>query len=75
MLNWVALDKVFKSLADPWRRHMTECLCDRQASVSWLAEHLPLSLATIPQQPVHASGMRSIFAAHTKSFSDSPRTA
>jgi len=49
MLNWVALDKVFRSLADPWRRHMIECLCDRQASVSWLAEHLPLSLPTILQ--------------------------
>jgi DNA-binding transcriptional ArsR family regulator len=28
---------------------MIECLCDRQASVSWLAEHLPLSLPTILQ--------------------------
>jgi DNA-binding transcriptional ArsR family regulator len=47
MLNCVALDKVFKSLADPWRRHMIECLCDGEASVSYLAEHLPLSLSAI----------------------------
>jgi DNA-binding transcriptional ArsR family regulator len=47
MLNCVALDKVFKSLADPWRRHMVEALCHREASVSCLAEHLPLSLSAI----------------------------
>jgi len=47
MLNCVALDKVFKSLADPWRRHMVEALCDGEASVSWMSEHLPLTLSAI----------------------------
>ena len=49
MLNWVALDKIFHALADPTRRYMVECLCDGEASVSWLAEHLPLSLPAILQ--------------------------
>ena len=49
MLNYAALDKVFMSLAHPWRRHMVEALCDGEASVSWLAEHLPLALPTILQ--------------------------
>ena len=49
MLDWVALDKLFRALADPTRRYIVECLCDGEASVSWLAEHLPLSLATILQ--------------------------
>jgi DNA-binding transcriptional ArsR family regulator len=47
MLNYVALDKIFHSLADPTRRYMIECLCDGEASVSWLAQHLPLGLPTI----------------------------
>ena len=47
MLNWVALDRIFHALADPTRRYMVECLCDGEASVSWLAEHLPLGLPTI----------------------------
>jgi DNA-binding transcriptional ArsR family regulator len=47
MLNWAALDKIFKSLGHPWRRYMVECLCDGEASVSWLAQHLPLGLPTI----------------------------
>jgi len=41
MLNYVALDKIFKSLGHPWRRHMIEWLCDREESASRLAEHLP----------------------------------
>jgi DNA-binding transcriptional ArsR family regulator len=49
MLNWVALDRIFHALADPTRRYMVECLCDGEASVSWLAEHLPLSLPAILQ--------------------------
>jgi DNA-binding transcriptional ArsR family regulator len=49
MLNWVALDRIFHALADPTRRYLVECLCDGEASVSWLAEHLPLSLPTILQ--------------------------
>ena len=49
MLDWVALDRIFRALADPTRRYMVECLCDGEASVSWLAEDLPLSLAAILQ--------------------------
>ena len=49
MLNYVALDKIFHALADPTRRYLIECLCDGEASVSWLAEHLPLSLSAILQ--------------------------
>ena len=47
MLNYIALDKIFKSLGHPWRRHMIEWLCDREESASRLAEHLPLSLSAI----------------------------
>ena len=49
MLNYRALDKTFQALADPTRRYMIECLCDGEASVGWLAEHLPLSLPAILQ--------------------------
>jgi DNA-binding transcriptional ArsR family regulator len=49
MLNYVALDKTFHALADPTRRYIIECLCDGEASVGWLAEHLPLSLPAILQ--------------------------
>jgi DNA-binding transcriptional ArsR family regulator len=49
MLNCAALDRVFMSLAHPWRRYMVEQLCDGQASVSRLAEHLPLGLPMILQ--------------------------
>jgi DNA-binding transcriptional ArsR family regulator len=49
MLSHEALDKIFHALADPTRRYMIECLCDGEASVSSLAEHLPLSLPAILQ--------------------------
>jgi DNA-binding transcriptional ArsR family regulator len=49
MLNWIALDKIFHALGDPTRRYIVECLCDGEASVSWLAQHLPLSLPGILQ--------------------------
>jgi DNA-binding transcriptional ArsR family regulator len=49
MLNCAALDRVFMSLAHPWRRYMVEQLCDGQASVSQLAEHLPMGLPMILQ--------------------------
>jgi len=49
MLNCAALDKVFMSLAHPWRRYVVEQLCYGQASVSQLAEHLPLGLPMILQ--------------------------
>jgi DNA-binding transcriptional ArsR family regulator len=47
MLKCVALDKVCRALDDPTRRYMIECLCDGPASVSWLAQHLPLGLSAI----------------------------
>ncbi len=47
MLNYVALDKVFKALGHRWRRYIVECLCEGEASVSWLALNLPLGLPTI----------------------------
>jgi DNA-binding transcriptional ArsR family regulator len=81
MLNYVALDKTFHSLADPTRRYMIECLCDGEASVSWLAQHLSVfprssSIWASEATPVsHASGIRSTLAAQTKSFSESPRIA
>jgi DNA-binding transcriptional ArsR family regulator len=49
MLNYVALDRIFGALADPTRRFMIECLCDGEASVSQLAEPLPLNLPAILQ--------------------------
>ena len=117
MLNYRLLDRVFRALADPTRRAIIERLSDGDASVSDLAEPLPISLAAVMQhvqaleqtglihtekagrvrtcrppmgcaaaQPVaapsaahltlaHCTGIRSTLAAHTKSFSDSPRMA
>jgi DNA-binding transcriptional ArsR family regulator len=49
MLSCVALDGIFGALADPTRRFMFECLCDGRASVSELAEPLPLNLPAILQ--------------------------
>src|SRR5262249_9053729 len=53
MLNCAALDRVFMSLAHPWRRYMVEQLCDGQASISQLAEHVPLGLPVILQHLAH----------------------
>jgi DNA-binding transcriptional ArsR family regulator len=47
MLNYVAIDRIFKALGDPSRRLVVECLCDGEASVGWLALHLPVSLPAI----------------------------
>jgi DNA-binding transcriptional ArsR family regulator len=48
MLNCVALDRIFHALGDRWRRWIVECLSDGQpASVSQIAEPLPIALATI----------------------------
>jgi len=49
MLKFVALDKIFRGLADPTRRFMVEALCDGEASVSWLAEPLPMNFPAILQ--------------------------
>ncbi len=47
MLNYRALDSVFRALADPTRRAIIERLSDGDASVSDLAEPLPISLAAV----------------------------
>src|ERR1700687_2007090 len=49
MLNYRALDSVFRALADPTRRAIIERLSDGDASVSDLAEPLPISLAAVVQ--------------------------
>jgi len=59
MLQVVALDRIFRALSDPARRWMVEMLCDDAASVSWLAEPLPIALSTILQhlKVLEASGL------------------
>src|ERR1700682_5447617 len=47
MLNYRALDSVSRALADPTRRAIIERLSDGDASVSDLAEPLPISLAAV----------------------------
>ncbi|HYB32300.1 MAG TPA: metalloregulator ArsR/SmtB family transcription factor [Steroidobacteraceae bacterium] len=49
MLNYRELDLVFRALADPTRRHIFEQLCAYDATVTQLAENLPLALPTILQ--------------------------
>jgi DNA-binding transcriptional ArsR family regulator len=49
MLKCLTLDPIFHALADPTRRFIVEGLCDGQASVSEIAEPLPLALSTILQ--------------------------
>jgi DNA-binding transcriptional ArsR family regulator len=59
MLNYRALDSVFRALADPTRRTIIERLSDGDASVSDLAEPLPISLAAVVQhvQALEQSGL------------------
>lgn len=60
MLNQCAsLDRVFQALADPTRRVIVERLCRGPASVSELAEPLPISLPAVMQhlQVLEASGL------------------
>ena len=59
MLNYRALDSVFQALADPTRRAIIERLSDGDASVSDLAEPLPISLAAVVQhvQALEQSGL------------------
>jgi DNA-binding transcriptional ArsR family regulator len=59
MLNYRALDGVFRALADPTRRAIIERLSDGDASVSDLAEPLPISLAAVVQhvQALEQSGL------------------
>jgi DNA-binding transcriptional ArsR family regulator len=49
MLNYRALDQVFRALADPRRRLIIERLSEGDASVSELAEPLPMSLVAVMQ--------------------------
>jgi DNA-binding transcriptional ArsR family regulator len=49
MLNYRALNNVLRALADPTRRAIVEQLCDRDASVSELAEPLAISLPGVMQ--------------------------
>lgn len=57
--NAVLLDERFRALADPSRRHIVERLCSGPASVSELAQPLPMSLAAVVQhlQVLEASGL------------------
>jgi len=47
MRNHLALNHIFRALADPTRRDIVELLCDRDAPVTSIAEPLPMSLATV----------------------------
>ena len=49
MLNYRALDVLFRGLADPTRRLIVERLSDGEASVSVLVEPLPISVAAMLQ--------------------------
>jgi DNA-binding transcriptional ArsR family regulator len=70
MLNYQApLDRVFHALADPTRRAMVERLSRGPASVSQLAQPLPISLPAVMQhlQILEASGLvRSIKAGRVR---------
>ena len=59
MLNQSGLDRVFHALADPARRGMLERLSRGPATVSELAEPLPMSLPAVVQhlQVLEASGL------------------
>ena len=47
MRNYLALNHIFRALADPTRRDIVELLCDGDAPVTSIAEPLPMSLATV----------------------------
>jgi len=47
MRNYAALNHIFRALGDPTRRHIIELLCDGDATVSFIAEPLPMSLAMV----------------------------
>ena len=60
MLNYsTALDRAFQALSDPTRRAIVERLSRAPASVSELAEPLPMSLPAVVQhlQVLEASGL------------------
>jgi DNA-binding transcriptional ArsR family regulator len=59
VLKYQGLDLVFQALADPTRRQLVEVLSRGSASVSELAEPLPMSLPAVYQhlQVLEASGL------------------
>ena len=59
MRNYLALNHIFGALADPTGRHIVELLCDGEASVTFIAEPLPMSLATVTRrvQSLERSGL------------------
>jgi DNA-binding transcriptional ArsR family regulator len=50
MRNYLALDPILRALADPTRRLIIERLCERDASVTAIADPLPLSLGQVTRQ-------------------------
>ena|SRR5258708_2583511 len=63
MRNYLALNHIFRALADPTGRHIVELLCDGDASVSFIAEPLPMSLATVTRR-VQALERRGLIRTH-----------
>jgi DNA-binding transcriptional ArsR family regulator len=63
MRNYLALNHIFHALADPTRRYIIELLCDGEASLSFIAEPLPTSLATVTRQ-VQALERRGLIRTH-----------
>ena len=57
------MDSVFRALADPTRRAIIESLSDGDASVSDLAEPLPISLAAVVQ---HVQALEQCGLIHTE---------
>ncbi|TLZ39245.1 MAG: winged helix-turn-helix transcriptional regulator [Gammaproteobacteria bacterium] len=53
----------FRALGDPTRRHIIELLCDGDATVSFIAEPLPMSLAMVTRH-VHALERRGLIRTH-----------
>ena len=63
MRNYAALNHIFRALGDPTRRHIIELLCDGDATVSFIAEPLPMSLAMVTRH-VHALERRGLIRTH-----------
>jgi DNA-binding transcriptional ArsR family regulator len=63
MRNYLALNHIFRALGDPTRRHIVELLCDGDASVSLIAEPLPMSLAMVTRH-IQALERRGLIRTH-----------
>jgi DNA-binding transcriptional ArsR family regulator len=50
MRNYLALNHIFRALANPTRRHIIEQLCDADAAVTVIADPLPISLTSVVRQ-------------------------